>query len=79
VPVVVTDVADLSHHIESFMGRVVPTKDTQAFKNALFDVLSHPDEFQLEEMRNYVISHFSKEAITSQLDHFYKPLLPKQS
>jgi glycosyltransferase involved in cell wall biosynthesis len=79
VPVVVTDVADLSHHIESFMGRVVPTKDTQAFKNALFDVLSHPDEFQPEEMRNYVISHFSKEAITSQLDHLYKPLLPKQS
>lgn len=79
VPVVVTDVADLSHHIESFMGRVVPTKDTIAFKNALLDVLSHPEKFQPEEMRSYVLSHFSMETIASQLDHLYNPLLDPQS
>ncbi len=79
VPVVVTDVADLSQHIESFMGRVVPTKDTIAFKNALLDVLSHPEKFQQEEMRKYVTSHFSEEAIASQLNHLYKPLLQPQS
>lgn len=79
VPVVATDVADLSHHIASYMGRVVPTKDTQAFKNAIIEIISHPENIQPEEMRNYVVKHFSMEAIASQLDHLYKPLLQPES
>ncbi|MDY0103599.1 MAG: glycosyltransferase [Lentimicrobium sp.] len=79
VPVVVTDVADLSLHIQSYMGMVVPTKDTISFKEALLDVLSHPEKFRPEEMRKYVLNHFNTEAIAGQLNHLYKPLLQPQS
>ena len=78
VPVVATDVADIAMHISPEMGRVVPTKDALAFKNALMEVLDHPDAFPPGPMHDFATQHYSPEAIAKQLDQLYKPLLKSQ-
>lgn len=78
VPVVATDVADIAMHISPEMGRVVPANDPLAFKNALQQVLEHPDAFPPGPMRDFVLQHFSPEAVAKNLDHLYKPLLKHQ-
>lgn len=79
VPVVVTDVADLAIHIEPEMGRVVPVGDTIAFKNALLDVLNHPESFDPEIMRTFVLKNYSPEAISQQMRNLYQPLIDRSS
>ena len=78
VPVVATDVADISLHLSPEMGRVVPTKNAIAFKNALQEVLDHPASFPPGQMRDFAIQHYSPEAIAKHLDQLYKPLLKTQ-
>lgn len=78
VPVVATDVADIALHISPEMGRVVPTNNALAFKKALLEVLDHPESFPTEPMRNFVLQHYSPEAIANHLDRLYKPLLKPQ-
>jgi len=79
VPVVVTDVADLAIHIEPEMGRVVPVGDVTAFKNALLDVLHHPESFDPEIMRSFVLKNYSPEAISQQMRNLYQPLINRTS
>lgn len=79
VPVVVTDVADLAIHIEPEMGRVVPVGDVTAFKNALLDVLNHPESFDPEIMRSFVLKNYSPEAISQQMRNLYQPLIDRNS
>lgn len=79
VPVVVTDVADLAIHIEPEMGRVVPVGDTIALKNALLDVLNHPESFDPEIMRSFVLKNYSPEAISQQMRNLYQPLIDRSS
>ncbi len=78
VPVVATDVADIALHISAKMGRVIPTNNALAFKKALLEVLDHPESFPPEPMRDFVLQHYSPEAIAKHLDRLYKPLLKPQ-
>ena len=78
VPVVATDVADIAMHVSPEMGRVVPVNNALSFKNALREVLDHPDSFPPGPMRNFVLQHYSPEAIAKHLDRLYKPLLKAQ-
>lgn len=79
VPVVVTDVADLAIHIEPEMGRVMPVGDVTAFKKALLDVLNHPESFDPEIMRSFVLKNYSPEAISLQMRNLYQPLIDRSS
>jgi glycosyltransferase involved in cell wall biosynthesis len=61
------------------MGRVVPVGDVTAFKNALLDVLHHPESFDPEIMRSFVLKNYSPEAISQQMRNLYQPLINRTS
>lgn len=77
IPVVVTDVADLSLHITPEMGRIVLKGDVMDFMNKLANVLENPGQFPREQMRSYVVKNFGPQAIADQLNALYSPLLKK--
>ncbi|MBW6492175.1 MAG: glycosyltransferase [Lentimicrobium sp.] len=73
VPVVATDVADLSLHISPEMGKIAQKGDLTEFKNKLSEVLENSGQFSQEKMRKYVIDQFGNQAIIDKMKALYSP------
>jgi glycosyltransferase involved in cell wall biosynthesis len=78
IPVVATDVADLSDFVKPDSGRIVPVGDAQAFTDALSYILTHPEEFNPLEMRSRVVQQFDYEAVSQRLADLYLEILDKR-
>lgn len=79
VPVVVTNVADLKHHIRPEMGEVVEAGNMKDLSGALSKVLENTDNYNPKTMRDYVERNFGTKAIAEQLNLLYKPLIVNSS
>lgn len=77
IPVVATDVADLSGFIDRESGIVVKAGDAVALAVALEDVLDHPDRFDRIKMHDRVEAQFSSRAVAARLKEIYNGAIGK--
>lgn len=70
IPVVATDVADLSLHIKSEWGEIVPPGNEAALSEKLLRVLQNP-VWPQKDMHQYVNANFSEKVVAQIMDQLY--------
>lgn len=78
VPVVATDVADLSLHIPPEWGEIVPVGDESALFDALLKVLETNSPWPEADMHQFVDTHYSEKAAAQVLNEVYTAALTKR-
>lgn len=77
IPVVVSRTADFAKDIQAGFGFVVSSAYIQEQLQAIASILDHPHAFDPLQMRNYVLSQFSPEAIGCKTLAIYQRALNK--
>ncbi len=75
VPVISTRVGGIHEHLHSGLGILVEPQDEEQFLEALTTFLDNPDVYNKEEIRNYAVRYFSREAIGSAYAQVYRDVL----
>jgi glycosyltransferase involved in cell wall biosynthesis len=71
VPVLSTDVGGIYEHMNKDLGRLIPSEDEEALYRELNEMLDHHDQYDKNLIREYALSHFSREVIGKQLSDIY--------
>ncbi len=72
VPVLSTDVGGISEHMNRDLGRLIPSEDEEALYQELNEMLDHHDQYDRQRIREYALTHFSREVIGKQLNEVYQ-------
>lgn len=72
LPVLSTNVGGISEHLNNERGRLMPTKDADAFLENLEWMLKNCRDYKGEEIRTYANHNFSYSAVGKQLDKIYQ-------
>jgi len=75
VPVVATDVADLTLHVKPEWGEILPLGDEDALFEKLLKVLENPLAWPEADMHAYVDAHFSEKVVAQIMDQLYTNVL----
>ena len=63
VPVLSTDVGGIYEHMNEDLGKLIPSEDEEALYTELNYMLDNHDKYDRKKIREYAISHFSREVI----------------
>lgn len=72
VPIISTNVGGIAEHVTPDFGILVNPGDETALKNAITDVLDHPEKFNKLKLREYAVKNFSMEESGKLFDTIYK-------
>lgn len=76
-PVVATRCGGPEDIVTDEVGKLVPVGDAGALADALADVLSHPDAYDAERLRSYVLARFSWSGIVDRWLGIYRRILDR--
>ena len=76
VPVLSADVGGISEHINNDLGLLIPSEDEEKLLDKINFMLDHHEEYSKVKIREYAISHFSKEVIGARLLAVYFSVIP---
>lgn len=75
VPVISTNVGGIAEHLLPEFGILIPPGNQQSLKDAIIELLDHPDKFDYEGMRKYAIENFSMESSGRLFSSIYQKAL----
>lgn len=71
VPVISTRVGGIHEHLNDSLGRLIPARHESGFLKVLNDFLDNPQQYDPVRIREYAVSHFSREVIGDSLMMVY--------
>lgn len=75
VPVISTRVGGIHEHLNDNLGRLVAPNDERAFLQVLNEFLDNPQRYDPVIIRQYAVSHFSREVIGESLMKVYESVI----
>ncbi|MEG2336118.1 MAG: glycosyltransferase [Bacteroidales bacterium] len=77
-PVITSRCGGLSNELGPDYAVLVPPKDINALTQAMFRMINHHSQYNPEKLRDYAVTHFSKEKIAGQFLEIYKSVKRSQ-
>lgn len=78
VPVISTRVGGIHEHLHTGLGKLVEKQNEEQFLDELRSFLDNPDIYDKPEIREYAVSHFSKEVIGKSFAKVYDEVINKK-
>jgi glycosyltransferase involved in cell wall biosynthesis len=78
VPVLSTDVGGIKEHLDNKLGLLIESEDEDKLLEKINYMLDHYEEYDKHLIREYALSHFSKEVIGAQLAKVYQAIIKIQ-
>ncbi len=77
VPVISTDVGGIAEHITTDFGTLMNPGNEEGLKNAIINILDHPEKFNKTNMREYAVKNFSMEESGKLFDSIYNKVISR--